>query len=49
MKSFTNVNPRDLRHALTLVQQARQDGRSATLAGSSRTGPRELNEKVAAI
>ena len=33
MKSFTNVNPRDLRHAVTLVRQARGAGRTATIAG----------------
>ena len=33
MKAFTNANPRDLAHALTLVQQAQQDGKSVALAG----------------
>ena len=33
MKSFTNVNPRDLTHALTLVRQTRESGRTSALAG----------------
>jgi xanthine dehydrogenase YagS FAD-binding subunit len=33
MKAFVNANARDPRHAATLVQQARQEGRSAVLAG----------------
>ena len=33
MKSFTNTNPRDLAHALTLVRQTRQGGRTAAFAG----------------
>jgi xanthine dehydrogenase YagS FAD-binding subunit len=33
MKSFTNANPRDLTHALTLVHQARQNGRNVAVAG----------------
>jgi xanthine dehydrogenase YagS FAD-binding subunit len=33
MKSFTNANPRDLAHALTLVRQAREGGRAAAFAG----------------
>jgi xanthine dehydrogenase YagS FAD-binding subunit len=33
MKAFTNANPRDLTHALTLVRDARQNGRTAALAG----------------
>lgn len=33
MKAFTNANARDLPHALSLVRQARQDGRSAAFAG----------------
>jgi xanthine dehydrogenase YagS FAD-binding subunit len=33
MKAFTNANPRDLTHALTLVRDARQSGRTAALAG----------------
>jgi xanthine dehydrogenase YagS FAD-binding subunit len=33
MKTLTNANARDLRHAATLVQQARQDGRRAVFAG----------------
>jgi len=28
MKAFTNANPRDLTHALTLVRDARQAGRT---------------------
>ena len=27
MKTFTNANPRDLPHALALIQQAHADGR----------------------
>ena len=33
MKAFTHANPRDLAHALTLVRDARQNGRTAALAG----------------
>ena len=33
MKSFTNANPRDLAHALTLVRQTRESGRTSALAG----------------
>jgi xanthine dehydrogenase YagS FAD-binding subunit len=33
MKAFTNANPRDLAHALTLVKQAHQDGKVVALAG----------------
>jgi xanthine dehydrogenase YagS FAD-binding subunit len=33
MKSFTNVNPRDLTHALTIVRQTRENGRTSALAG----------------
>ncbi len=33
MKSFTNSNPRDLAHALTLVRQTRQGGRTSAFAG----------------
>jgi xanthine dehydrogenase YagS FAD-binding subunit len=33
MKSFTNANPRDLAHALTLVRQTREGGRTAAIAG----------------
>ena len=33
MKSFVNVNARDVRHAVTLLRQAHQDGRTTALAG----------------
>jgi len=33
MKSFTNANARDLQHAVTLVRDARQQGRKASPAG----------------
>jgi xanthine dehydrogenase YagS FAD-binding subunit len=33
MRAFTNANPRDLTHALRLVRDARQHGRSAAVAG----------------
>jgi xanthine dehydrogenase YagS FAD-binding subunit len=33
MKAFTNANPRDLAHALTIVRQTQQAGRTATMAG----------------
>lgn len=32
MKGFANANPRDLPHAVTLLRQARQDGRTAAVA-----------------
>ena len=33
MKAFTNANPRDLPHALTLIQQAQSSGQHASIAG----------------
>jgi xanthine dehydrogenase YagS FAD-binding subunit len=33
MKSFANANPRDLAHAVTLLRQTRQEGRTAAVAG----------------
>jgi xanthine dehydrogenase YagS FAD-binding subunit len=33
MKSFTNANARDIRHAVTLVREARTAGRTAAIAG----------------
>ena len=33
MKSFANANPRDLAHAVTLMRQTRQEGRSVAVAG----------------
>jgi xanthine dehydrogenase YagS FAD-binding subunit len=33
MKAFTHANPRDVTHALTLVRDARRNGRTAALAG----------------
>ena len=33
MRAFRNAKPRDLQQALTLVQQAHKEGRSASLAG----------------
>jgi len=33
MKSFTNANARDIRHAVTLVREARAAGRTAAIAG----------------
>ena len=33
MKAFTNANPRDLAHAVTLIRDARQAGRSLAIAG----------------
>jgi xanthine dehydrogenase YagS FAD-binding subunit len=33
MKSFTNANPRDMAHAVTLMRQARQRGQTTALAG----------------
>lgn len=33
MKAFTNANPRDLPHALTLIQQAQSSGQHAAIAG----------------
>ena len=34
MRAFRNAKPRDLQQALTLVQQAHKEGRSASLAGA---------------
>jgi xanthine dehydrogenase YagS FAD-binding subunit len=33
MKAFTNANPRDLPHALSLIQQAQSSGQHASIAG----------------
>ena len=33
MKAFTNANPRDLTHALTIIRQTQEAGRSAAVAG----------------
>ncbi len=33
MKSFTNANPRDLAHAVTLIRQGRENNRSVAIAG----------------
>jgi xanthine dehydrogenase YagS FAD-binding subunit len=33
MRAFTNANPRDLPHALTLIQQTQSSGRQASIAG----------------
>lgn len=33
MKSFTNANPRDVAHAVTIVRRARQEHRSVAIAG----------------
>jgi xanthine dehydrogenase YagS FAD-binding subunit len=33
MKAFTNANPRDVAHALTLVRQAQRDGKHLAMAG----------------
>ncbi len=33
MKSFTNADPRDMAHAVTLMRQARQRGQTSALAG----------------
>ncbi|HEX3645857.1 MAG TPA: FAD binding domain-containing protein [Vicinamibacterales bacterium] len=33
MKAFSNANPRDLAHAVTIVKQARADNRSVAIAG----------------
>ena len=33
MKSFTNANPRDLAHAVTLIQQGQANSRSVAVAG----------------
>ena len=33
MKDFANANARDLKHAVTLAEQARRDGRAASFAG----------------
>src|SRR5271166_3879085 len=33
MRAFTNLNPRDLPHALTLIRDAQSNGRTASIAG----------------
>jgi xanthine dehydrogenase YagS FAD-binding subunit len=33
MKAFTNANPRDVKHAVTIITQARADHRSVAIAG----------------
>jgi xanthine dehydrogenase YagS FAD-binding subunit len=48
MKAFTNANPRDLTHALTLVRDARQNGRTAALAGGGSDLLGMMKERLAA-
>jgi hypothetical protein len=36
MKPFTNVNPRDVQHAVTLIRQARSEGRTTAIVGGAR-------------
>ncbi|MBI3493171.1 MAG: xanthine dehydrogenase family protein subunit M [Acidobacteria bacterium] len=46
MKSFTNAKPRDLAHALTLVQQAHTGGRTAVLAGGGSDLLGQMKERI---
>ena len=46
MKSFTNANPRDLAHALTLVQQAHAGGKTAVLAGGGSDLLGQMKERI---
>jgi xanthine dehydrogenase YagS FAD-binding subunit len=48
MRSFTNFNARDLRHAATLSQQARRDGKTAAFAGGGSDLLGMVKEGVAA-
>ena len=46
MKTFVNVNPRDVRHALTVVRQTRQDGRTAAFTGGGSDVLQLMKERI---
>jgi xanthine dehydrogenase YagS FAD-binding subunit len=46
MKTFVNVNPRDVRHALTVIRQTRQDGHTATLSGGGSDVLQLMKERI---
>jgi CO/xanthine dehydrogenase FAD-binding subunit len=46
MKTFINVNPRDVRHALTVIRQTRQDGHTATLSGGGSDVLQLMKERI---
>jgi len=48
MKSFINSNARDLRHAATLVQQARAEGKTAAIAGGGTDLLGMIKERIVA-
>jgi xanthine dehydrogenase YagS FAD-binding subunit len=46
MKSFTNAKPRDIAHALTLVQQAHAGGKTAVFAGGGSDLLGQMKERI---
>ncbi len=46
MKAFTNANPRDVAHALTLVQQARRDNHAVAVAGGGSDLLGQIKERL---
>jgi len=48
MKAFTNSNPRDLPHALALIQQAQADGQSVSIAGGGSDLLGMIKERIVA-
>jgi xanthine dehydrogenase YagS FAD-binding subunit len=47
MKAFTNANPRDVAHALTLVRQAQRDGQRVAIAGGGSDLLGQMKERLA--
>jgi xanthine dehydrogenase YagS FAD-binding subunit len=47
MKTFANVNARDAKHAVTLAQQARRDGKVAAFSGGGTDLLGQVKERVA--
>jgi len=46
MKPFTNVNPRDVQHAVTLLRQAKNDGRTTAIVGGGSDVLALLKERI---
>jgi xanthine dehydrogenase YagS FAD-binding subunit len=46
MKSFTSATPRDIAHALTLVQQARASGKTVVVAGGGSDLLGQMKERI---
>ena len=46
MKPFTNVNPRDIQHAVTLMRQAKSEGRTTAIVGGGSDVLALLKERI---